>query len=220
MDRLENSIDFWEGQYMEIHTVEGNIFSAQLIKNDNNGLLYLTSPFHFTFIEEKDSVNGASVKIYFHDNKRGLCTFKTNIQKIRNRLAIPFPKSDIIKKVENRKFFRVPAMVELSIKLQPSTFRNNDPLYTLDLSGGGLSFLCPYSIEKGELIEGSLLLKTDNSKKDIAFNGKIVNVHKSPHGKQYKISIEFVDMKESVRTAIIQFCMLKQAQLRKKLRNY
>lgn len=73
-------------------------------------------------------------------------------------------------------------------------------------------------MEDDQRVKGSFSFQKRTARKTVHFEGKIVNCFK--YRDMHKISIEFVDMKESVRSEIIKYCLFKQIELRNKLRNY
>ncbi|NEU30623.1 hypothetical protein GN156_07490 [bacterium LRH843] len=213
-------IEFWSGQLFELQTADRESFFTQIIKVETN--FYIQQPVNKDNIQMPLTNNDIPITVYFHDDLRGLCTFESNIRLQRNRLAIinkPYQSS--IKKAQRRRFFRVQVAVDLCL-IHPSKEKSNEIKNTIflthDISGGGFSFLCPYKVvEKGALVEGILQMKTKDFQKKVKFHGKIVNVIKQ-EGHFFRFSLEFIQMKESVRSYIIKFCMLKQIELRNKLK--
>jgi len=68
-------------------------------------------------------------------------------------------------------------------------------------------------------VKGTLHLKTSRYRNTIGFHGQIVNCMKQ-EDRWYRVSVEFLNMKESVRSEVIRFCLTKQIELRNKLRNF
>lgn len=209
-------IEFWKGQLLEVQTDEGDMFQTEIVQIAN-GLLYLQKPIN----RKKDDMHakdGMPVKIYFYHETKGLCVFHTQLLVRDNRIAVSVPALKSIKKAQRRRFFRVP--VETEFTMVP-----DDPQHvpvtwkTYDLSGGGLSFLFPDPMEVDQTLKGTLVLKTRGQEKTVSFHGRIVNCIKHQE-RFYKISIEFLHLKESVRSEIIKYCLFKQIELRNKLKNY
>ena len=67
------------------------------------------------------------------------------------------------------------------------------------------------------MVKGSLHLKTPDKQLKVEFNGRIVRVMKQEN-QIYRISLQFVDMNESIRSEIIRYCMYKQIELRNKIK--
>ncbi|WP_196427107.1 flagellar brake protein [Paenibacillus woosongensis] len=213
-------IEFWKGQLLELQTPEGVMYKTQIIQLANNRL-YIQKPVNR--MNRYLSFTGSmSVTIFFHSEERVLYSFDTEISLQLNQLSFPVPPASRIKKAQRRRFFRVPVEVELNLNLKPAGQPNEDEFIkvtTKDISGGGLSFLCSFEVESEKLVAGVMHLETNNSQNTIEFHGKIVNCAVLPDN-NYKISLEFVQMKESIRSDIIKYCLFKQVEARNKLKNY
>ncbi|MGE7225472.1 flagellar brake protein [Paenibacillus sp. PDC88] len=215
-----DGVELWEGQLLELHTLEREIFQTLILKIDNQ-FLYIQRPIN----QQKmymQVTNGMPVTVFFHNNSLGLFTFDATIRLYQNQVAIRIPPAGSIQKAQRRRFFRVPVETELELVLDPAEKANQHEtikLTTRDISGGGVSFHFPNPMENGILVRGTLHLKTNNFEKAVSFHGKIVNCMKqSDH--LYRISLEFLNMNESVRSDIIRYCMLKQIEIRNKLKDY
>ncbi|RRJ66980.1 PilZ domain-containing protein [Paenibacillus oralis] len=127
------------------------------------------------------------------------------------------------KKAQNRHFYRVALEIELKLRTKPVDHAAGEDkqlvLTTLDISGGGLSFLCPDPLEPEEEVQGSIYLKTSIYQKHIPFTGKIISCVKHSDQK-YRIALRFVEIKDSFRSDIIRFCLYKQTEMRNKFKNY
>ncbi|PWA09778.1 hypothetical protein DCC39_12510 [Pueribacillus theae] len=223
MIKNSNNIEFWKGQLFELQTADREIFFTQLIKNGDASLL-IQRPVNRKNMFMPITSNLPITVYYYDDEQQGLYTFESNIELYQNRqVVMGKPSVDSIKKAERRRYFRVQVGVEMRLCLQSpdnSSEIEYTTLLTHDISGGGLSFLYPDKlVEKGDLVVGTLHLKTKNDQKKIGFNGKVVNMIKLQN-KFFRISLEFIQMKEPVRADMIKFCMTKQIELRKKLKHY
>lgn len=213
-------VEFWKGQMLELQTLEGVMYKTQIIHQDNNRL-YIQKPIN-RMNRYMAVMNNMSVTVYFHNEERVLYSFDTQIYLRHNRLSFHTPSVDRIKKAQRRRFFRVPVEVELNLNLKTIEHSDEDEfvkMTTKDISGGGLSFLCDFAVETEKLIAGIMHLETNNTQNTIEFHGKIVNCAKLQDN-TYKISLEFVQMKESIRSDIIKYCLFKQVEARNKLKNY
>lgn len=127
------------------------------------------------------------------------------------------------KKNQHRHFFRVALEIELKLRAKPvdQTACGDKQLVltTLDISGGGLSFLCPDPLEPEEEVQGSIFLRTSIYQKHIPFTGKIISCAKHSEQK-YRVALRFVEIKDSFRSDIIRFCLYKQTEMRNKFKNY
>ncbi|WP_055107523.1 flagellar brake protein [Paenibacillus ihumii] len=213
-------IEFWKGQLLELQTEEGVMYKTQIIYQVDNRL-YIQKPINR--MDRYLTVTGnKSVTVYFHSDERVLYSFDTIISLQHNQLSFPAPLAERIKKAQRRRFFRVPVEVELNLNLMPDENPNEDELIkvtTKDISGGGISFLCDFEVGIEALIAGTMRLETNNSQNTIEFHGRVVNCIKLPDS-NFKISLEFVQLKESTRSDIIKYCLFKQVEARNKLKNY
>lgn len=215
-----NHVDFWDGQLLELITADHDVFFTQIIQHKPN--LLIQRP-----VNRKNEPlliqKGMPLTVYFHEDSHGLCTFESSvIQYQNNKIEIRKPLINSIEKAQRRYFFRVLVALEMHLILPSSQHSNEQKqisILTHDISGGGVSFLSRDKIvEMGDLVEGALFLKTTTERKMVAFKGKVVYAMKH-HDQFYKIALQFVDMKESVRSEIIRFCLSKQIELRKKLKS-
>ena len=215
-----DGVELWEGQLLELHTLEKEIFQTLIFKMDNQ-YLYIQRPMNRNRMYMTVS-NNMPVSVYFHNQEHGLFTFDTAIQLQQNRLTIKIPSANSVKKAQRRRFFRVPAETEIELVLDSAEDDSeHEPikLTTRDISGGGVSFLSPDPMEYGMLIHGRLHLPSNSSEAAVPFHGKILNCMKQSD-QLFKISLEFLNMNESVRADIIKYCMVKQIEIRNKLKNY
>ncbi|MEK5165864.1 PilZ domain-containing protein [Paenibacillus sp. FSL R5-0527] len=126
-------------------------------------------------------------------------------------------------KNQHRHFFRVALEIELKLQPKPAdrAAGKDEPLVltTLDISGGGLSFLCPDPLERGKEVQGSVYLRTNIYQKHIPFTGKIISCTRHTDQK-YRVALKFVEIKDTFRSDIIRFCLYKQTEMRNKFKNY
>ena len=216
-----NTIEFWDGQFLELETSDNKLYFTQIVNKENE--LIIRHP-----VSKKNVpmsiTNATFVDVYFYDDVQGMCTFESTIQGRSNQLAMMnMPSIDNIKKVQRRRYFRIQLALETYLTLQGDK-QSKKPAklmrITYDISGGGLSFLSDDQIVAEEdIVEGKVVLQSQKTENVIEFTGRIVNVMKQEN-QMYRISLEFIDMKESIRSQIISFCMQKQIEIHKKLKDY
>jgi c-di-GMP-binding flagellar brake protein YcgR len=140
--------------------------------------------------------------------KEGLPIYKLNVE-------------NEIERIQRRQFFRFDCV--LDIKCREVEMRNSIAVpkgnfskgFTLDISGGGACLALIECIDKGKFIECELLL---SEKQTIKFYGTIVRSSKTDSdGKnKYEIGVEFYNIDNKSREAIISFIFEEQRKLRKK----
>ncbi|MFD1064992.1 flagellar brake protein [Oceanobacillus locisalsi] len=215
---------FWDGQLLEIINADEKMYFTQLIRNEAE--LMIQRPVN------KQNVpmlieNGMRVTVCFYEEEKGLCQFEAAIHYQNGKTSITKPDKDRIKFVQRREFFRVKAMEKMQVTLLPAeetdvhleeNKKETVNVTTHDISGGGVAFLTRSKLaETGDKVTGILFLKTRQESQTITFHGKIVNVMKQPNG-MMKHAIEFIEMREGIRSKIIQFCISKQIEIRNKLK--
>ncbi|MGN7479059.1 flagellar brake protein [Solibacillus silvestris] len=214
-----SATEFFGGQLFELLTADNELFFTHLIKHESN--LLVQRPLNrkgLPLVIE----NRMPITVYFHDME-GLYSFESNIQQFPDsRILIDTPSENSIKKAQRRQFFRIHVAVKMNIILPASN--NPKQLETVevtshDIGADGASFLFPEKIGEPEnLINGSLHIEVNNIQKNVEFRSRIVSVIEQ--GKQsYRISFQFVEMNDSARSIITKFCILKQIELRNKIRD-
>lgn len=171
-----------------------------------------------SFPLEKNSLfpKGTKVKVVYvqGENKYG---FQTEIigRKIDNislyRLSKP-EESKIIR-IQKRDNFRVNANLRLIIN-------ENKELYTLNISAGGILFSCQENIQlrEGEVVSGTLFIPSHRGKviESITFQGRILRKIKLDNQIRKNIAIKFVNLDQRDQMKVIQYCLEKQKQNRRK----
>lgn len=148
------------------------------------------------------------VKNYFTSSVLG---FREDVVRV---VLIRKPELEAITKIQRRNFLRVPAELDLAVKL---TEQLQFVGVTDDVSGGGISFLCDPSIplETQKAISCWLLLSYRNGKVDhVPFKGEIVRLKGMDSGKQ-QVMVRFIDISDKDRQKIIRYCFERQLEIRK-----
>jgi c-di-GMP-binding flagellar brake protein YcgR len=86
---------------------------------------------------------------------------------------------------------------------------------TVDLSGGGLMFICNVELKCGDILDTTVYISDKDSAKAL---GRVVRfVENRPKAKQkYSVGLEFTVIEESERDKIIKFIFNRQRELRQK----
>lgn len=125
------------------------------------------------------------------------------------------PEPDQITKVQRRNFLRVPALLEVAVKLHN---RLQITAMTDDVGGGGLSFVCDSHIpvKNKESVSGWLLISFKNGAIDhMPFKAEVVRV-KQLEGGQQLVMCSFTEIADHERQKVIRFCFERQLEFRKK----
>ena len=139
------------------------------------------------------------------------------------QLLIEKPAAESITRNQRRKYLRVPANLEIAVKLsEEMRFLTK----TKDLSGGGASFVCSakFPLHAGQKLSGWLLLSSKREPiEHISFEAEIVRVKmmaaddsstEEAEEKQLGM-IKFVSISEIDQEKLIRFCFERQLEYRK-----
>lgn len=135
-------------------------------------------------------------------------------------ILIPIPPADEIIKTQKRVFFRVKANIDLAVRLQTKDRNFHIVTKSVDLGGGGISFLSPLEYEfrnKDQLKMWAVIVYKNNSIKRFIFDTEVVRVHPPEENSRHQIiSVKFVNLRESDSALIIRYCFDRQIELHKK----
>jgi c-di-GMP-binding flagellar brake protein YcgR len=162
---------------------------------------------------------GDELSVYFLSEGGMKNYFSTTVLGFREEVIrlvlIRTPEPEAITKVQRRSFLRVPADLEIAVKL---TEQLRFVTVTEDVGGGGVSFICEGNIpvEVGMQSSCWLLVNYKNGKLDhLPFKGEVVRIINMETGKQL-IMLRFTDISDRDRQQLIRYCFERQLDLRKK----
>ncbi|QGQ96906.1 glycosyl transferase [Paenibacillus psychroresistens] len=153
-------------------------------------------------------ITEGGVKNYFITSVLG---FREDVLKL---VVLKKPELESITKVQRRNFLRVPAELEIAVKVSEIVQFMG---YTDDVGGGGISFLCEKNIPIQVKNEAScwLLVPFKNGKVEHAnFKAELVRV-KQTETEQQLVMLRFIDISDRERQKIIKYCFERQLELRK-----
>jgi c-di-GMP-binding flagellar brake protein YcgR len=148
------------------------------------------------------------VKNYFNTSVRGFTDDVIRLVQIKK------PEPDAITKVQRRSFLRVPAELEMAVKLFDQL---KFIALTDDVGGGGISFICDAHIplSNQQIVSCWLLAHYKNNQiEHIPFKGELVRVGPLETGQQ-QVMMRFAEITERDRQKIIRFCFERQLDIRK-----
>ncbi|MFS0576958.1 PilZ domain-containing protein [Sporosarcina sp. 179-K 3D1 HS] len=118
-------------------------------------------------------------------------------------------------KVHRRNYFRVPISLTITIEVSPG---ETQKFVTDDISGGGLAFFNNLSdqFKIGDELTGNVSLYYGSSSEAVPFKGRVVGIRLISKNK-FRVAVEFIEMKEPVRTEIIRYCYKRQFEIREKI---
>lgn len=148
------------------------------------------------------------VKNYFNTTVLG---FSDDVIKM---IRIKKPEPESITKAQRRTFLRVPAELEIAVKISEQL---QFVTLTDDVSGGGISFLCDGYIpaSAGQTVSCWLLIHYKNGQiEHVPFKSEIVRVKPLETGKQ-QVMLRYSEINDRDRQKIIRFCFERQLEIRK-----
>lgn len=216
----ENKITFRIEQPIELQ-VSDETYQTQIVQADGQ-MIVLDSPVNRKQ-ETLPEQSYQQITAYFHHADE-IYSFETDLNFDQDQFTIENPKPSDIHKAQRRHYFRVPASLEVTIHSEEGEAEYDIAEYdwrkypaefiSRDISGGGLSFISPFDFKLDQIIRGDVRLLTKPSDQTIRFTSRIVNC--LPNDKDYVVSAEFINMHEPDRQEIIQYCIQRQLELRKR----
>lgn len=206
--KSKEQIKLWINQSLTIEYEDGSVFYSHIVGEDED-FIYIQYPTNQN-LERVQAVEG-NVRIFFFSEQKDLMGCRASIAYRNGKIGLEKPTADSIWKVQRRLFFRVPAILQLTVKEASGDLKK---YVTDDISGGGFSFFSKQKdFNVNDEIAGSISLKFDSAMKEVHYMGRIIRMNKDMH-KGYRIAVAFTEMKESVRTEIIRYCYRRQLELR------
>lgn len=203
-----NSIDEEEARQeykSRISDVADTYITMEVPMNEKTGRLkrmYVGDELSVYFLTD------GGVKNYFTSTVLG---FREDVVRM---VLIRKPEPEAITKIQRRSFLRVPAELEIAVKL---TEQVQFVAITDDVGGGGISMLCDGNLplKMQDAVSCWLLLPYKSGKVDhIPFKGEIVRVKPLETGKQ-QVMMRFSDISDKDRQKVIRFCFERQLEFRK-----
>ena len=130
-------------------------------------------------------------------------------------VLIKSPEPESITKVQRRNYLRMPAELEVAVKLQNKL---QVTAMTDDVGGGGVSFICEGHIpfKSKEIISGWLLLPYKNGTIDhMQFKAEVVRLKTLETGRLL-VMCSFTEITDAERQKVIRYCFERQLDFRKK----
>ncbi len=132
-------------------------------------------------------------------------------------LVLTSPDIDHLERIQRRKYVRVDASVDTAIQTGDKPM-NSFTTVTQDISGGGAAIIPSgrHSLLPGQVLNVTLVLAMSSGQyRYIETKGKVIRVGASK-GRQNSVSIEFINISEKHRQAIIQYCYEQQMYMKRR----
>lgn len=191
----EMRAELWTNQFIEIECEDKSLFLSEVIKVEKD-TVFIRYPFNLNH-EPMELFRERPVTVYFYEDEDKY-EFACTLEFLNQRVFFLSPLREDVRKVQRRKYFRVPAFSD-------------------DVSGGGFSFIQedtdPFPIHAP--LKGGIQL---GQKDDFLFIGRIVRKVKDADGKT-KYGVVFDRIADVHRSAIVSFCYKRQIELKKMLKD-
>lgn len=177
---------------IEIPMQESNGHLKKLFVGDELSIFFLTE---------------GGTKNYFNTYVIG---FKEDVIRM---VRLQMPELHTISQIQRRTFLRVSAELEIAVKAEDMT---RLVTRTIDVSGGGLSFICDSHYELAELSILScwvLVNYKNGSLEHVSFKGEIVRV-KTNESNRKIVMLKFTEISDMERQKLIRYCFERQFDFR------
>lgn len=201
------------GQALRIRMSEQSreIYQSRLVEASSEHL-FIDVPLHVT--DRTSATAGPTIWVEFHAQDGAVCHFQANWLGSERMPAtvwkISRPRTAEVTRDQRREFVRV--SVDLPVRMDyrregGTTFAD---IHTRDISGGGLSVLLPRHVvvRAGMMIDVKFTLPNGGFPVDVKC--LVIRVGERNEFGIAACSLQFVDIKESIRQRIIQFVFWKQ----------
>src|SRR5690606_22164254 len=128
-------------------------------------------------------------------------------------VCVRVPAKEDIVRTERRRFLRVPAMLEVTVRV-PDRFPFMT--FTVNISGGRFFFGCDPDtpIEVDDIVTGRIRLKYMNGKTELMpFSARVVRFRETEKRKKM-VMCNFTDIPEHERQKVIRYCLEQQLKVR------
>lgn len=180
--------------------------------------LMIDYPVHVETGKTVFMTNETALLVSFTDELKMSYSFKTKVQGRRLEgvpmLQLLYRGDDHLIKIQRREFVRVDVNLDVAVEDEGEVTR----LVTADISAGGLAINLPDLQALRENATVKLVIVLPFQKRDIEYvraKAKIVRIWEEKG--RIIASLEFLEVSDTNRQQIVQFCFERQLQLKKKL---
>jgi c-di-GMP-binding flagellar brake protein YcgR len=225
MQNKETSrVDIETNQIIEVKIKhEDRVMSAFFSEINKEGMC-ITYPLEEETGTFRPLTNGMNLFITYTSKKSSCCyQFPTQVVG-RKKDNIPLiilktPKDEEVKRIQRREFFRVPAALPITLIKETEKDVQKYPAQTIDISGNGILFACKAAANwvENETVKGTMTLPvSEKENRPISFDAKIIRTNIKDDEQRH--SLMFKGLTAHDQETIIQFCVRRQMELRKKMK--
>lgn len=212
---MASEIQLWNNQTLILETEDRATYYTRIINIAENTIFveYPLNKDHAPMNQPGEK----QVSVYFYNDRKEKYMFYTILEYQNKKILFSKPDADSIQKVQKRQYFRVPASLSFWLETDSGDKRT---FKTDDVSGGGVSFTClkTDTFKVNDIVAGGIYLDGKQQKMQILFRAKIVKGTMDSNENR-RIAVEFIDMKDSQRSRVIQYCINRQIEIRNVLGN-
>ncbi len=162
---------------------------------------------------------GTVVKVTYTDNV-AVYTFSSEVlsQNISGIPTLILDRPSDSKRIQRRNFVRLDTRLTVNLSLLNEKYIPSGETIsatTVDISGGGMMFVCDTNMKVGDVLEAVINL---SEKETVTAIGRIVRIVENPpkSRNRYSAGFEFTIIEEAERDKIIRFIFNQQRELRRK----
>lgn len=162
---------------------------------------------------EEVIIQGESFTCYFVATDQLYYHFSTVITRVVHdpvrTIVFPIPKMEELQKIQRREYVRVETKVNAAVSINDQPFLN-DCFVTIDLSGGGCSFILPKGKQyfPGTVFDCFFALPFQKGMSFMSVKARLIRTDFA--SKPNRLCCTFLDMSEKDRNHIIQFVFEQQ----------
>lgn len=185
----------------------------------NDSHISIDEPIHVKTGKSKSLSAGDELSINYIPTGGTKSFFNTEVlgflEDVTRLVLIRTPGPDAITKIQRRTYLRVPAELEVAIRL---TEQFRFMALTEDVGGGGVSFVCDGNIplKSKDMVSCWLLIHFKNGQiEHVPFHGVLVRVQPDETGEQ-RVMLSYSEIADTDRQKVIRYCFERQLELRKR----
>lgn len=203
-----------------VEHASNQVYRCKVI-DKNEKYIYIDLPVHVETKKTKVMAIGTTIVVEYIGHDQSVYRFKTEIVDRKSgtipTLVLKQPEKENMERIQRRKFVRVKTAADIAVHSRENKFAPFTTV-TVDLSGGGLSFIVPIGIQidrKDQVDIHLVLIQQTGDYSYLDLQGEVVRVVQ--HDTSVEIaSVKLVSLDEADKQSIIQYCFEKLREARQK----
>jgi c-di-GMP-binding flagellar brake protein YcgR len=207
------------GQHIKIRFAreEEQYFRSEVAEHDDEWM-YLHMPIDTASSKAAKVAQGTPLWIEYQSYDGCIYRYQSEVVEI---LYLPMPTLQVyppsrctVERDQKREFVRVPVDLPVTLRWLSGEVKQQEVVYSRDLSGGGLALLIPRSVRLTVGQEVYVQFRIPNNSFDVLTQAVVSRVGERNDRGYAVASLQFRGMKESTRQKIIQFTFNRQRMIR------